>query len=257
MAGTRHCNKHRMALKLTTYEVNMTENIQLYYWPTPNGWKITIALEEMGLPYDIHLINLGNGEQFSDEFAAISPNRRMPAIIDPDGPGGQPISIFESGAILQYLARKTGKFYGETERQRIAVDEWLMWQMGGLGPMAGQAFHFLKYAPSMQPPHDLPYAKDRYRNEISRLFGVLDDRLKRNQYIAGDFYSIADMAIWPWVSLWRGLEQSLDERPGLARWLEELKQRPQLREGRAQFDEARIKPQENPEIHKVVFGQKG
>jgi len=235
----------------------MDDNILLYYWPTPNGWKITIALEEMGLPYTIRLVDLGKGEQFEEAFAALSPNRRMPAIVDPDGPGGRSISIFESGAILQYLARKTGKFYGETERQRIAVDEWLMWQMGGLGPMAGQAFHFLKYAPSMEPPNDLPYAKDRYRHEISRLFGVLEERLQQNRYVAGDFYSIADIAIWPWVSLWRGLEQSLDERPGLARWLEELKERPQLRQGRAQFEEARVKPQENPSIHKVVFGQKG
>ena len=235
----------------------MNDNILLYYWPTPNGWKITIALEEMGLPYAIRLVDLAKGEQFEEAFTVLSPNRRMPAIVDPKGPDGQPIPIFESGAILQYLARKTGKFYGETERQRIAVDEWLMWQMGGLGPMAGQAFHFLKYAPSMEPPNDLPYAKDRYRNEISRLFGVLDERLQQNRYVAGDFYSIADMAIWPWASLWRGLEQSLDDRPGLARWLEELKERPLLRQGRAQFEEARVKPQENPSIHKVVFGQKG
>ena len=235
----------------------MSDNILLYYWPTPNGWKITIALQEMELPYTIRLVDLAKGEQFDEAFEALSPNRRMPAIVDPKGPDGQPISIFESGAILQYLARKTGNFYGETERQRIAVDEWLMWQMGGLGPMAGQAFHFLKYAPSMEPPNDLPYAKDRYRHEISRLFGVLEERLQQNRYVAGDFYSIADIAIWPWVSLWRGLEQSLDERPGLARWLEELKERPQLRQGRAQFEEARVKPQENPSIHKVVFGQKG
>jgi GST-like protein len=235
----------------------VNENILLYYWPTPNGWKISIALEEMELPYEIRLVNLAEGEQFSEEFTAISPNRRMPAIVDPDGPGGQPVSIFESGAILQYLARKTGKFYGETERQRIAVDEWLMWQMGGLGPMGGQAFHFLKYAPSMEPPNDLPYAKDRYRNEIGRLLAVLDGRLQQSRYVAGDFYSIADMAIWPWVSLWRGMEQTLDDRPGLSRWLDELKERPKLREGRGRFEEARIKPQENPEIHKVVFGQAG
>lgn len=235
----------------------MNENILLYYWPTPNGWKISIALEEMELPYEIKLVNLAEGEQFSEAFSTLSPNRRMPAIVDPLGPEGQPVSIFESGAILQYLARKTGKFYGETERQRIAVDEWLMWQMGGLGPMAGQAFHFLKYAPSMVPPNDLPYAKDRYRNEIGRLFGVLDERLQQNRYVAGDFYSIADMAIWPWASLWRGLEQSLDDRPALARWLEELKGRPKLRKGRGRFEDARIKPQENPQIHKVVFGQTG
>ena len=235
----------------------MPAPIDLYYWPTSNGFKISIALEEMGMPYQVKWVEIGRGDQFKPEFLAIAPNNRMPAIVDPEGPGGAPVSIFESGAILQYLARKTGKFYGETERQRIAVDEWLMWQMGGLGPMAGQAFHFLKYAPSMEPPNDLPYAKDRYRNEISRLFGVLDERLLQNRYVAGDFYSIADMAIWPWVSLWRGLEQSLDDRPGLARWLEELKERPQLRQGRAQFEEARVKPQEDTSIHKIVFGQKG
>jgi GST-like protein len=235
----------------------MSDAILLYYWPTPNGWKITIALEEMALPYEIKLLDLGKGEQFSDEFTAVSANRRMPAIVDPNGPDGKSISIFESGAILQYLARKSGKFYGETERQRIAVDQWLMWQMGGLGPMAGQAFHFLKYAPSMEPPNDLPYAQNRYRDEISRLFGVLDSQLQQHRYIAGDFYSIADMAIWPWASLWRGMEQSLDGRQSLSRWLDELKERPALRLGRAQFEEARVKPQENPSIHKVVFGQKG
>lgn len=234
----------------------MNNEILLYYWPTPNGWKITIALEEMELPYRIRLVNLGKGEQFEEDFIAISPNRRMPAIMDPDGPGGQAVSIFESGAILQYLARKTGRFYGENEVQRIAVDEWLMWQMSGLGPAAGQAFHFLKYAPSMQPPHDLPYAKDRFRNEISRLFSVLDERLSTVRYVAGDFYSIADMAVWPWASLWRGMEQSLEERPALKRWLEELKARPRLRQGRAQFEDLRIRPQDDPSIHKVAFGQK-
>ncbi|MEO0914671.1 MAG: glutathione S-transferase N-terminal domain-containing protein, partial [Pseudomonadota bacterium] len=154
----------------------MTSHIDLYYWPTPNGWKISIALEEMGLPYTLHLINIGAGDQFAPDFLKIAPNNRMPAIIDPDGPDGAPVSIFESGAILQYLARKTGKFIGETERDRIEVEQWLMWQMGGLGPMAGQAHHFLKYAPSMDPPNDLPYAKDRYRNETGRLYGVLNKR---------------------------------------------------------------------------------
>lgn len=129
----------------------MTHPIDLYYWPTPNGWKIAIALEEMGLPYTLHLVNIGAGEQFTPEFLAISPNNRMPAIVDPDGPDGKPVSIFESGAILQYLARKTGKFYGRTERDRIEIDQWIMWQMGGVGPMAGQAHHFLHYAPSLEP----------------------------------------------------------------------------------------------------------
>ena len=156
--------------------------IELHYWPTPNGWKISIALEEMGLPYDnTHFVNIGAGDQFKPEFLKIAPNNRMPAIVDPDGPDGAPISIFESGAILQYLARKTGQFGGPTERDRIAVDQWLMWQMGGLGPMAGQAHHFLKYAPAMEPPNDLPYAKDRYRNETARLLGVLNKQLADNR----------------------------------------------------------------------------
>jgi GST-like protein len=175
----------------------MTQPIDLYYWPTPNGWKITIALEEMGLPYNVHWIDIGKGDQFAPDFLKIAPNNRMPAIIDPEGPDGAPISIFESGAILQYLARKTGTFCGATERERIAVDQWLMWQIGGLGPMAGQNHHFIKYAPGLETPQVLPYAQNRYRNETARLYRVLDTQLADNEYVAGDFYSIADMAIWP------------------------------------------------------------
>ncbi len=207
--------------------------IALHFWPTPNGWKISIALHEMALPYDLHLVNIGAGEQFAPDFLAIAPNNRMPAIVDPDGPDGEPVSVFESGAILQYLARKTGLFCGRTERERIAVDEWLMWQMGGVGPMAGQAHHFLKYAPVMDPPQDIPYAKDRYRSETGRLYKVLDTRLAENRYVAGDFYSIADMAIWPWASLWEGQQQVLDDKPHLARWLEEVGARPGVQAGRA------------------------
>ena len=144
--------------------------IDLYYWPTPNGWKITIALEEMGLPYRVNEINIGAGDQFQPDFLKIAPNNRMPAIVDPDGPNGEDVSVFESGAILMYLARKTGSLYGTSERDRIQVEEWLNWQMGGVGPMAGQAHHFLKYAPLMDPPNDIPYAKDRYRNETGRLY---------------------------------------------------------------------------------------
>lgn len=160
----------------------MSAPIDLYYWPTPNGWKISVALEELGLPYLVHLINIGAGDQHTDDFKALSPNGKMPAIVDPDGPDGTPISIFESGAILQYLARKTGQLYGQTERDRITVDQWLMWQMGGLGPMAGQAHHFLKYAPQMEPPQVIPYAKARYRKEVSRLYGVLDAQLDQHRY---------------------------------------------------------------------------
>jgi GST-like protein len=211
----------------------MSTPIDLYFWPTPNGWKVSIALEEMALPYETHLINIGAGEQFAPDFLKIAPNNRMPAIVDHVGPDGAPVSIFESGAILQYLARKTGQFGGETEREQIAVTEWLMWQMGGLGPMAGQAHHFLKYAPAMDPPNDLPYAKDRYRSETARLYGVLDRRLAQNEYVAGDFYSIADMSIWGWASLWEGQQQTLEDKPHMARWLDLMAARPGVQAGRA------------------------
>ncbi|MDQ7079744.1 MAG: glutathione S-transferase N-terminal domain-containing protein [Paracoccaceae bacterium] len=234
----------------------MTTPIDLYYWPTPNGWKITIALEEMGLPYNLHLVNIGAGDQFAPEFLKISPNNRMPAIVDPDGPDGAPVSIFESGAILQYLARKTGRFYGSNERERIAVEEWLFWQVGGLGPMAGQAHHFLKYAPSMEPPNDIPYAKDRYRNEVNRLYGVLDRRLEVREYVAGDFFSIADMAIWPWASLWKGQEQDIELFPNMKAWLDRCYARPAVQKGRAVAKDKRQNLQDNKEAQKVLFGQK-
>lgn len=231
--------------------------IELYYWPTPNGWKISIALEEMGLPYEVKLINIGAGEQFAPDFLKIAPNNRMPVIVDPDGPDGRPVSIFESGAILQYLARKTGTFCGSTERERIAVDQWLMWQMGGVGPMAGQAHHFLKYAPSMEPPNDLPYAKDRYRNETGRLYGVLDRQLADNEFVAGDFYSIADMAIWPWASLWEGQQQTLDDKPHMARWLDAVGSRAGVMAGRAVHAEKRSNLQQDKKAQDLLFKQKG
>src|SRR6478609_1369027 len=165
--------------------------IELYYWPTPNGFKISIMLEECGLPYVMKPVNISRGEQFNPDFLKIAPNNRMPAIIDPQGPGGRPISIFESGAILQYLGRKTGKFYPADERARVAVDEWLFWQVGNLGPMAGQAHHFRIYA-----PEKIPYAIDRYTNECNRLYGVMDRRLADRDFLGGD-YSIADMAAYP------------------------------------------------------------
>ncbi|MCL6284388.1 glutathione S-transferase N-terminal domain-containing protein [Ruegeria sp. 2012CJ41-6] len=207
--------------------------IDFYYWPTPNGWKVSIALEEMGLDYALHLVDIGKGDQFKPEFLAIAPNNRMPAITDPTGPEGKPVSIFESGAILTYLARKTGRFFGETERDRIAVEQWLMWQMGGVGPMAGQAHHFLKYAPLMEPPQDLPYAKDRYRTEVGRLYSVLDRQLAETEFVAGDFYSIADMAIWPWASLWEGQQQVLHDKPHFARWLETVGNRAAVQAGQS------------------------
>jgi len=231
----------------------MTAEIALYYWPTPNGWKITIALEEMGLPYRVHLIDIGAGDQFAPDFLKIAPNNRMPAIVDPEGPDGQPVSIFESGAILQYLARKTGQFYGETERDRIEVEQWLMWQMGGVGPMAGQAHHFLKYAPALDPPQDLPYAKDRYRREVARLYGVLDRRLADRDFVAGNFVSIADFAIWPWASLWEGQQQTLDDKPNLAAWLDRMAARPAVQRGRAVAAEKRGNLQTDRKAQETLF----
>jgi len=234
----------------------MPAPIDLYYWPTPNGWKIAIALEEMGLPYEVRLVNIAKGDQFEPDFLKISPNNRMPAIVDPDGPDGAPISVFESGAILQYLARKTGRFYGETERDRVCIEQWLMWQMGGLGPMAGQAHHFLRYAPSMEPPQDLPYAKDRYRNEVARLLGVLDRQLARHEYVAGGSFSIADMAIWPWATLWEGQEQTLDDKPDLARWLEQVGARDAVKRGRALGEDIRSDLRADREAQKILFQRK-
>jgi GSH-dependent disulfide-bond oxidoreductase len=173
----------------TRRRMNQSQNpIELYYWPTPNGWKVSIMLEECGLAYVLHGVDINAGQQFEPAFLAISPNNRMPAIVDPDGPDGQPISVFESGAILQYLAGKTGRFGGDSPRERVAVSEWLFWQMGGLGPMAGQANHFRVYA-----SEKIPYAIDRYTNEVNRLFGVMNRRLADHEYLAGP-YSIADMA---------------------------------------------------------------
>ena len=236
----------------------MPAPIDLYYWPTPNGWKVTIALEDMGLPYTLHTVDIGKGEQFEPAFLKLSPNNRMPAIIDPDGPDGAPISIFESGAILQYLARKTGTFCGSTERERIAVDQWLMWQMGGVGPMAGQAHHFLKYAPGLEPPQVLPYAQDRYRNEVARLYGVLDRQLGENEYVAGA-YSIADMAIWPWAQNWQGQQQTLDDKPNFARWLEAVAARPAVKAGKAVREDLRnrtLSKEEQDEANRHMFARK-
>ena len=168
--------------------------IDLYFWPTPNGWKITIMLEECALPYRIIPVNIAKGDQFKPEFLAIAPNNRMPAIVDYDGPGGRPISVFESGAILQYLGRKTGRFYPDDERSRVAVDEWLFWQMANLGPKAGEANHFRTYA-----PEKLPYAIDRFANEMNRIYGVMNRRLEGRRFLARA-YSIADIACIGWVS---------------------------------------------------------
>jgi GSH-dependent disulfide-bond oxidoreductase len=196
----------------------MTGPIEIHYWPTPNGHKVTIACEEMGLPYEIVPVNIGRGDQFKAEFLAISPNNRMPAIIDPDGPGGEPISVFESGAILQYLGRKTGQFYSRDERAKVKVDEWLFWQMANLGPNAGQRNHFRNYAPSfILDQREVAYGAIRYTNEVHRLYGVLDTRLRGRDYIAGD-YSIADMATWPWIAARSSSALDLDDFPALKAW---------------------------------------
>ena len=233
--------------------INMSNALELYFWPTPNGHKITIALEELALPYNVHLINIGAGDQFKPDFLKLSPNNRMPAITDPNGPDGAPISLFESGAILQYLARKTGQLIGQGARDQAQVEQWLMWQMGGLGPMAGQAHHFLKYAPAMEPPHDLPYAKDRYRREVARLYGVLDRQLADNEFVAGDFLSVADIAIWPWARLWDGQQQTLDDKPHMARWLAALGQRPAFIAGLAVKAEARADLQSDRAAQDLLF----
>ncbi|MBB5224121.1 GST-like protein [Amaricoccus macauensis] len=232
----------------------MSKPIELYFWPTPNGFKAAIALLEMGLPFDLHLIDIGKGDQFQPHFLKISPNNRIPAIVDPDGPGGKPIPVFESGAILQYLGRKTGKFYPSDERARVEVEEWLMWQMGGVGPMAGQANHFLRYAPAMDPPQVLPYAQDRYRNEVSRLYGVLDRRLAGREYVAGD-YSIADIAIWPWVRSWENQEQDITQFPNVSAWLDRIAARPAVQAAVELGKEARSNLPHDKNAQKVLFGQ--
>jgi GST-like protein len=230
--------------------------IAVHFWPTPNGHKVTIALEEMGLPYELRLVNIGRGEQFKPEFLRLSPNNRMPAIVDPEGPDGAPISVFESGAILQYLARKTGMFCGQTERERIAVDQWLFWQMGGVGPMAGQAHHFLHYAPQMDPPQLLPYAQDRYRKEVGRLYGVLDRQLAEREWAATDEFTIADMAIYPWAAGWERQEQTLDDKPHFARWLGACAARPGVQRGMAAGAEARSAQPMSAEEREVLFGRR-
>ncbi|MFD1331125.1 glutathione S-transferase N-terminal domain-containing protein [Methylopila musalis] len=226
--------------------------IELFYWPTPNGWKITIALEELDLPYVLRAVNIGRGDQFKPDFLAISPNNKMPAIVDPDGPGGAPISVFESGAILQYLGRKTGRLYPADERGRVAVDEWLFWQMGGFGPMLGQTHHFRQYA-----PEKVPYAIDRYTNETHRLYGVLNARLKDREFLAGD-YSIADIAVVGWATLWERQGQDIAEFPHVKRWLDTLLARPAVRRGLdAKVDgEKPLDLSSDREAQKVLFGQR-
>ncbi len=226
--------------------------IDLYYWPTPNGHKITMFLEEAGGDYRIFPVNIGKGEQFKPDFLKIAPNNRMPAIVDhAPADKGQPLSVFESGAILLYLAEKTGKFLAKDLRHRVQTLEWLFWQMGGLGPMAGQNHHFSVYA-----PEKIPYAIDRYVGETGRLYAVLDKRLQGRDFIAGD-YSIADMAAYPWIVPHKRQGQNLDDFPNLARWFEAIRARPATKRA---YDKGEVyrsssQPVVTDESRKILFGQ--
>ena len=225
--------------------------IDLYYWTTPNGHKITIFLEEAGLPYRLIPVHIGKGEQFSPDFLKIAPNNRIPAIVDhAPADGGAPVSVFESGAILLYLAERTGKFIAADLRTRTATLEWLFWQMAGLGPMAGQNHHFSVYA-----PEKIPYAVDRYVKETNRLYGVLDRRLAGRDFIAGD-YSIADMACYPWIVSHKRQSQNLDDFPNVKRWFETIRARPATERAYALADTVNpAQPPMTEEARKILFGQ--
>ena len=227
--------------------------IDLYYAPTPNGWKITIMLEECSLPYRIIPVNLGKGDQFKPEFLAISPNNRMPVIVDDEGPQGKKISVFESGAILLYLGEKTGKFLPSHQIDRIKVLEWLFWQVGGLGPMAGQVSHFVNYAPNF--PGDHSYSEKRYKNEYDRLLGVMDNILSEREYLAGD-YSVADMASFPWVTAYKRYEVDLNKFKEVRRWFDTMKNRPAVRKGMdVGKDERTFAQKPTKESLKMMFQQ--
>ena len=227
--------------------------IDLYYAPTPTGWKITIMLEECSLPYRIIPVNLGKGDQFKPEFLAISPNNRMPVIVDDDGPKGEKISVFESGAILLYLGEKTGKFLPSLQIDRIKVLEWLFWQVGGLGPMAGQVSHFVNYAPNF--PGDHSYSEKRYKNEYDRLLGVMNNILTEREYLAGD-YSVADMASFPWVTAYKRYEVDLNKFKEVRRWFDTLKNRPAVRKGMdVGKDERTFSQKPTKESLKMMFQQ--
>jgi GST-like protein len=227
--------------------------IDLYYWPTPNGYKVSIMLEECRLPYRVIPLNIARGDQFKPEFLAISPNNRMPAIVDPDGPGGRPISIFESGAILQYLGRKTGRFYPRNERARVEVDQWLFWQMANLGPKAGECHHFRLYAP--QDAH-LQYAIDRFTNECNRLYGVMNRRLADRDFLAGS-YSVADIACVGWASRWQRQGQDIAQFPHVKRWLDRVLARPAVYRGmHIWVEEASKVNMQDAATRATLFGQR-
>jgi GSH-dependent disulfide-bond oxidoreductase len=247
MTGRRAATKRR----LRTRPRRPQQPIELYYWRTPNGWKISIMLEECGLPYLVRPVDISAGEQFAPAFLKISPNNRIPAIVDPDGPGGRAIAIFESGAILQYLGRKTGKFYPASERARVEVEQWLFWQMANLGPKAGETHHFRLYA-----PEPIPYAVDRFTNEVNRLYGVMNRRLADRDYLAGR-YSIADIACVGWASRYYRQGQDIAAFPHLKRWLDAVMARPAVKRGMALKVEGVGKVDMNdPKVRAVLFAQR-
>jgi GST-like protein len=220
----------------------------VYSWATPNGHKVHVMLEECGLPYTAIPVNIGAGDQFKPEFLAISPNNKIPAIVDPDGPDGQPISLFESGAILMYLAAKTGRFLPADLRARYRTLEWLMFQMGSVGPMLGQTHHFRMYA-----PEKIPYAIDRYSNETKRLYGVMDTRLESSEFIAADEYTIADIAIFPWLRSWQNQGIDWNDYPSLKRWFDRIAARPAVQRGVEVLSHLR-KPLRSDAEREVLFG---
>jgi GST-like protein len=222
--------------------------IDVYSWATPNGHKVHIMLEECGLPYRVHPINIGAGDQFKPEFLKISPNNKIPAIVDDQGPDGQPISLFESGAILLYLASKTGKFLPRSDRQKFEVLQWLMFQMGGVGPMLGQTHHFRIYA-----PEKIEYAVNRYTNEAKRLYGVMDRQLTAHPYIAGDEYTIADIAIFPWLRSWQNQGIDWADYPRLKKWFDTIAARPAVMRGVQVLADQR-KPLVDAQAREMMFG---
>jgi len=223
--------------------------IEVYSWATPNGHKVHIMLEECALPHRVHAVDIGAGDQFKPEFLAISPNNKIPAIVDPDGPDGKPISLFESGAILLYLAAKTGRFLPADVRGRYEVLQWLMFQMGGVGPMLGQAHHFRLYA-----PEKIPYAIDRYTNEARRLYGVLNRRLGSSRYVGGAEYSIADIAIFPWLRSWKNQGIDWNDYPQLKGWFDEIAARPAVQRGVEVLADRR-KPITGDKERDILFGK--
>jgi len=224
--------------------------IDVYTWPTPNGHKVHIMLEETGLPYRVHAVNIGTGDQFKPAFLEISPNNKIPAIVDSDGPDGKPISMFESGAILVYLASKTGRLLPENLRDRWSTLQWLMFQMGSIGPMLGQAHHFLRYA-----PEKIPYAMERYTKEANRLYGVLDRRLAESRYVACDEYTIADIAIMPWLRAPGNQGVNSEQLPHYRRWFDEISQRPAVKRGLAVLADVHRPPPDDPKWRENMFGK--